>query len=349
MKDIIKKLKVGDAVPVPPEPKTEAEIMENWKGDLSQPLVSIVCHTYNHVNYIKDALNGFLMQETDFPFEIIVHDDASTDGTQEIIAEYVQSYSGIIRVIQQVSNQFSQGIKPSFVTFPKAKGKYISFCEGDDFWCCPNKLSHQYYAMKNRPKASICFHPSMEINEQNGDIKVICKYKDNASAISSDEVIIGRGGSVPSSSLFFKNDNVAELLESFRFAPIGDFFIQSYMALVGEVYFLPDVMSAYRRNSLGSWTNSQSQKEKRKQYYAGMISSIDSFYGKFKNKKTASVLIKPLCFYYVCYLLIDKKPLSVLNRFFEQLLMLKNFNRFLVFLSILSSFSSRLLSKLCKV
>ncbi|WP_217645440.1 glycosyltransferase family 2 protein [Oceanisphaera psychrotolerans] len=159
MKDIIKNLKVGDAVPVPPEPRAESEIMANWKGDLSQPLVSIVCHTYNHVNYIKDALNGFLMQETDFPFEIIVHDDASTDGTTEIVKEYVEIYSNIIVPVIQSENKWSKGVMPRSFTFPKVRGKYIALCEGDDYWVSASKLKSQVSNFKCG--VSLVFHDSI--------------------------------------------------------------------------------------------------------------------------------------------------------------------------------------------
>ena len=104
--------------------KSEKEILKLWKGDLNHPLVSIICTTYNHQPFIEDALNGFLIQETDFPFEIIVHDDASTDNTGKIIRKYEMLYPKIVKPIYQTENQFSKGNNPlSDFCLKNAKGK----------------------------------------------------------------------------------------------------------------------------------------------------------------------------------------------------------------------------------
>src|SRR5690554_6580680 len=108
------------------------------------PLVSICCITYNHEKYIRDAIEGFLMQKTTFPVEILIHDDASTDKTAQIVKEYAENHSDLIITIFQTENQYSQGIKPwpNFV-FPRARGKYIALCEGDDYWTDPLRLQKQ--------------------------------------------------------------------------------------------------------------------------------------------------------------------------------------------------------------
>jgi glycosyltransferase involved in cell wall biosynthesis len=124
--------------------RTEQEIMRNWKGDSSKPVVSICCITYNHEKYIEDALEGFLIQKTDFPFEILINDDASTDSTADIIREYEAQYPNLIKPIYQTENQYSQGKKPNQeFNFPRAIGKYIALCEGDDYWQNSLKLEKQ--------------------------------------------------------------------------------------------------------------------------------------------------------------------------------------------------------------
>jgi len=117
------------------ELRVEDEIIAKWKGDLDKPVVSICCVTYNHETYIEDALEGFLSQETDFPFEIIIHDDCSTDKTTQILNEYLEKYPNIIKLIIQTENQWSKGIRilPVLVV-PEARGKYIALCDGDDYW-----------------------------------------------------------------------------------------------------------------------------------------------------------------------------------------------------------------------
>lgn len=108
------------------------------------PLISICCITYNHVKYIKQAIESFLMQKTSFKYEIIIHDDASTDGTTEIVEEYKIKYPELINTIIQTENQYSKGVSISAnYVWTKAKGKYIALCEGDDFWTDPNKLQKQ--------------------------------------------------------------------------------------------------------------------------------------------------------------------------------------------------------------
>lgn len=107
-------------------------------------LVSISCAAYNHEKFIKNAIEGFLMQKTDFTFEILIHDDASTDNTTDIIREYEAKYPKIIKPIYQLENQYSKGIPiSSSFNFPRARGKYIALCEGDDYWIDPYKLQKQ--------------------------------------------------------------------------------------------------------------------------------------------------------------------------------------------------------------
>ncbi len=124
-----------------------------------QIMVSVFCATYNHEKYIRKCLDGFIMQKTNFKFEVLVHDDASTDKTADIIREYEEKYPDIIKPIYQTENQYSKGVQIG-VTFqyPRAKGKYIAFCEGDDYWCDENKLQRQFDIMESHPECSICVH-----------------------------------------------------------------------------------------------------------------------------------------------------------------------------------------------
>ncbi|MBQ1636007.1 MAG: glycosyltransferase family 2 protein, partial [Bacteroidales bacterium] len=122
-------------------------------------MVTVICLAYNHGPYIRDALEGFVMQKTAFPFEVIVHDDASTDDTPRIIREYASRYPDIIRPVFQTENQYSKGVPISQTfLFPLVKGRYVALCEGDDYWTDPLKLSRQVEALEANPGVDICTH-----------------------------------------------------------------------------------------------------------------------------------------------------------------------------------------------
>lgn len=123
--------------------RSEAEILAGWNGSVNEPLVSIGCITYNHVKHIREAIHGFLCQETDFPFEVLIYDDASPDGTAEIVREYAAQYPRIIQAFCQSENQLSKGVKGGEIVLPKMRGRYIATCEGDDYWFDPRKLQVQ--------------------------------------------------------------------------------------------------------------------------------------------------------------------------------------------------------------
>ena len=135
--------------------RTEDEIISNWK-DKNSVLVSIICATYNQEMYIEEAINSFLVQKTIFPFEIIIHDDSSTDATQSIIKEYQKLYPNIIKCILQEENQYSKGgFRPLAFAGSYAKGNYIAFCEGDDYWQDEYKLTKQVNLISKTPEVSL--------------------------------------------------------------------------------------------------------------------------------------------------------------------------------------------------
>ena len=127
-------------------------------NDQSQILVSIVTLAYNHAEYIRQCLDGFIMQQTTFAFEVLIHDDASTDGTTDIIREYEVKYPHIIKPIYQRENQHQKGIAiGSTYLYPRVLGKYIAECEGDDYWTDPLKLQKQVDFMEHHPEYGLCY------------------------------------------------------------------------------------------------------------------------------------------------------------------------------------------------
>jgi glycosyltransferase involved in cell wall biosynthesis len=134
----------------------------SWDIRKDEPVVSVCVQTYQHANYIRDCLDGILMQATDFPFELLLHDDASTDGTVEICREYAEKYPEIIKPIFQKENKYSEGICPfTEYQIPRARGRYIAFCEGDDYWTDTQKLQKQVEILDANKDASACVHDFM--------------------------------------------------------------------------------------------------------------------------------------------------------------------------------------------
>lgn len=140
----------------------------------STPLVSICCIAYNHAPFIKKCLDGILMQNTNFSFEVLIHDDASTDGTDAIINEYVCKYPHIIFPIFEKENQYSNGYKSIMdltFNYSRAKGKYIATCEGDDYWTDPFKLQKQIDFLEENPDYSVCFHRCIILNQETAEFR----------------------------------------------------------------------------------------------------------------------------------------------------------------------------------
>ena len=120
--------------------------------------VSVMCLVYNHGKYLRDCLEGILMQRTDFAYEILLHDDASTDNSADILREYEAKYPNVVKPIYQTENQYSRSIPISFTyQYPRAQGKYIALCEGDDYWIDPYKLQKQVDYMESHPDCTFCF------------------------------------------------------------------------------------------------------------------------------------------------------------------------------------------------
>ena len=137
----------------------------------SSPVVSICCLTYNHAKFVRQCMDGFLMQKTDFGVEILVHDDASTDGTDDILREYEERYPDKVFPLYEEQNKFSQGYRGRMdieFNYSRARGKYIAYCEGDDYWTDPLKLQKQVEFMESHPEYSVCFHRCQRYDEKSG-------------------------------------------------------------------------------------------------------------------------------------------------------------------------------------
>lgn len=234
---------------------SQSDIISNWEDKESLPTVSIVCIAYNQEKYIEDAIRGFLIQRTTFPFEIIIHDDASTDSTAEIILKYKRKYPDLIRVIIQTENQYSKSPN-SILVIPAdlARGEYIALCEGDDFWIDSEKLEKQIKALKEKREIKICFSAGLSMFTTGEQIKSYI-YAKNLKIFSPEEVIRGGGGFMPTCSLITHKSVFESLPDWFcDKAPVGDVFLQILGSIDKGALYLPDITCVYRVASEGSWT-----------------------------------------------------------------------------------------------
>ena len=167
----------------------------------NDPLVSVVCDTYNQAPYIRDTLEGFLRQKTDFPIEIIVHDDASTDGTAEIVREYELKYPELFRCVFRSENMYSRDPKIlEHYVFPLARGKYVAICEGDDYWTSPDKLQKQVRYLEENPDCTLCVCAADVVDPQGNPVGSASPYETDGD-IPMNDLIRGGGGFVPTASI----------------------------------------------------------------------------------------------------------------------------------------------------
>jgi len=236
--------------------KNQEQIMATWSRDRLKPLVSICCITYNHENFIEDAIQGFLIQQTDFPFEILIHDDASRDNTAGIISEYAEAYPKLIKPMFQTVNKLSQGIRPNEVyNLPRVQGRYIAHCEGDDYWTDPLKLQKSIDFLKNNPSYIGCGH-CVEVIDENGKAKTFAPFGSYRGDLLTIEDQL-KYNNIPTLSLIFENVWGSELVKVLGFLTagclyIGDYPLKCLLLSKGKIKIFEQKMGVYRFITSGS-------------------------------------------------------------------------------------------------
>ncbi|NLC94034.1 MAG: glycosyltransferase [Treponema sp.] len=263
---------------------TENDIKKNWKKEYNnRPLVSIKNLVYNHEKYIAQALDGFLMQKTDFPFEVIVHDDASTDNSAQIIREYEKKFPSIIKPIYETENQYSKhdGSLGRIVN-SKLSGKYVAFCEGDDYWIDENKLQMQVDFLENNLEYGMCYTKAKQFIQK--------KRKFSRRRFGTDvrdfEDLLFNGNRVPTLTTVFRKDLLNSYLKEIypqdKSWLMGDYPMWLYFAHESKVKFLDKVTSVYRvlKNSASHSDNVEKSVAFGKSYW-----DIQNFFSKKYLKK----------------------------------------------------------------
>ena len=215
---------------------------------MEQPIVTVWCLAYNQKDFIRDALEGFVMQKTTFPFEVIVHDDASTDGTTAIVQEYARQYPEIIKPVIETENQWQKGGLKYIIHIMNEKycnGKYIAFCEGDDYWTAPHKLQQQVDFLESHSEYSMCFHSAKKKYETKARAWINCENIEDRDYDATDIFV---NWTVPTASVmcrreameFYANLKHPERIQNY------DIFIFLSCAMIGKLRGMHEQMSVYR-------------------------------------------------------------------------------------------------------
>lgn len=273
--------------------QTEEDMLARW-GEFDKPLVSINCITYNHEKYISDALDGFLIQKTDFPFEILVHDDASTDETADIIREYEKRYPNTIKPIYQTVNQHSQGVKPSHkFNFPRTQGKYIACCEGDDYWTDPYKLQKQIDLLEVNPgygmvhtDASILFEEKKVVISSNN--KRLKRFPDSGYIFEK----LLQSNTIMTATVLVRSEVLSNALNSIGSSlnkwKMGDYPLWLEISKHSKIKYLNEVTSVYR-----SSRNTASRREDKNESFLFIDSIFQiQFYFAEKYNLSEDIILK---------------------------------------------------------
>ncbi len=218
------------------------------------PLVSVCVIVYNHSKYILECLESIAAQKCSFDYEVVIRDDASTDGSENMIEDFISRNQLDHFTLHRAAK--NEGMMPNTIEAVRlCKGKYIAFCEGDDYWTDDSKLEKQVSLMQANPGCSISVHPCY-LHRSKFNRKGLGFYKgDQVKRFGISDILANAGQSSPSSSYVVLRSVIDVLPDWFVRAPVGDFFLEMYCMKLGYGLYVPDVMSAYRVISQNSWSD----------------------------------------------------------------------------------------------
>lgn len=215
--------------------------------------VSVLMITYNHANYIKQAIESILNQETEFDLELIITNDNSPDNTDEIVNDIIKT-NPKGNLIKYFKHEKNLGMMPNFLfTLQKATGKYVALCEGDDYWSDHNKLQKQLSFLENNPDYSICFH-NVNVLE-NG----ILKDNNIKTDIAETTTILDLANAnyIHTPSAVYRNNLFEKFPDYFIKAPVGDYFLHLLNAKYGKIKYFSKNMAVYRIHNTSYWSSKE--------------------------------------------------------------------------------------------
>ncbi len=223
------------------------------------PLVSVCIQTYQHATFIKACLDSVLCQQTNFPFEIIVGEDDSTDGTREICKEYAEKNPGKIRLILRSEKDkiYIDGIKTGRFNFIEnlkaAKGRYIALLDGDDYWLTNHKLQKQVDLMEVNTNCSMCFHQTLHCRNSGAPYLPDQGIAKTDSIFGIDEILNCRLFTLHTSNCLYRASNIDRIPDWFYEVPFLDFPIYLQNAQQGKIGYIAEPLSVYRIHHAGMW------------------------------------------------------------------------------------------------
>ena len=224
--------------------------MNAVRSDTTDIKVSVVMITYNHERFIAQAIEGVLMQRTDFVIELVIGEDCSTDGTRAIVRSYGERYPERIRLILPERNQ---GARTNFAeTLSACRGQYIAICEGDDYWTDSLKLQKQVDFLESHPNCSLCFHKVLIVYEDGSAPSTEFGPKERKATYSLEDFL--NADLMQTASLVFRRDALGEYPPWYYQVPIGDWVGITLLGQHGDMGYIDEVMSVYRRHSGGIWS-----------------------------------------------------------------------------------------------
>jgi len=241
---------------------------------MNKPIVSIICTTYNQAQYIRQALEGFVTQKTDFYYEAIVADDSSKDETRQIIQEFTDEYPDIIKPIFRPKNI---GSMPNFIdALKQARGKYIAICEGDDFWTDRLKLQRQVDFLDENKDHALVFH-SVRVFFENNESSVSI-FPNRRSRFTIDELI--KENFIQTNSVMYRKQDYSKMREDIM---PGDWYLHLYHAQFGKIGFIDKTMSAYRRHAGGVWWDTASIWRKYGESHLALYEEVLRMYPNYRS------------------------------------------------------------------